>query len=99
MAERLYSESKVESPDELDPLQLRGLLAFKLGDRRRAIALIKKAIKARPDFAEALNNLAVVLFADGAPDEAEAALRRAIEIKSGGVWPTSRRGTGSRRGP
>ncbi len=57
-----------------------GLEALNRGDMKTAFARFEEVVKEQPDCAEARNNLAVVLFEMGAPDEADKQLRQAVEL-------------------
>ena len=45
------------------------------------MACCRRALELKPDFAEAHNNLGLVLREQGRPDEAVACYRRAVELK------------------
>jgi hypothetical protein len=57
-----------------------GLDALSRGDLPTAHARFDELVKAQPNCAEARNNLAVVLFEMGQVEEADAELRRAVEL-------------------
>ncbi len=57
-----------------------GLEALGRGDLEEAHGRFDELVKAQPDCAEARNNLAVVLFEQGRFEEADAQLRRAVEL-------------------
>jgi negative regulator of sigma E activity len=57
-----------------------GLEALSRGDLQTAYGRFDELVKAQPDCAEARNNLAVVLFEMGRPEEADKQLRQAVEL-------------------
>lgn len=57
-----------------------GLEALNRGDMKTAFARFEEIVKEQPDCAEARNNLAVVLFEMGSPEEADKQLRQAVEL-------------------
>ena len=61
-------------------MHLLGDASCRLGDPATGIALIRKAVAARPDYAEAHNNLGVQLIALGRKDEALASFRAAVRF-------------------
>jgi tetratricopeptide (TPR) repeat protein len=61
----------------------RGLQEFRAGRLDAAIASFREAIAARPDFAQAHNNLGVALLAQGRVDEAAKSLEEALRCNPG----------------
>ena len=57
-----------------------GLEALSRGDLQTAFARFEELVKEQPDCTEARNNLAVVLFEMGLPEEADKQLRQAVEL-------------------
>ena len=57
-----------------------GLEALSRGDMHTAFARFEKLVQEQPDCAEARNNMAVVLFEMGLPEEADKQLRQAVEL-------------------
>ena len=57
-----------------------GLEALSRGDLQTAEARFEALVKAQPNCVEARNNLAVVLFESGRPEEADAQLRQAVAL-------------------
>ncbi len=51
-----------------------------LDDTARAFELLERALKARPDYPEALNNLGILYLRTRRRDEAVASFERAIEV-------------------
>jgi tetratricopeptide (TPR) repeat protein len=76
---------------ESDPVKLfeRAQNAHAKGDLERALALYEEAIKLRPEFPEAEYQRGIALAALRRQDEAEIALRRAIELRKDWVLPHS----------
>ena len=68
-------------------MHLLGDASCRLGDPATGIALIRKAVAARPDYAEAHNNLGVQLIALGRKDEALASFRAAVRCKTNLLAP------------
>ena len=58
----------------------RAVAAAKKGDKKKAEESYRKAIKSDPAYAEAYNNLGIVLEARGAKSEAEAAYRKPLSL-------------------
>ena len=65
-------------PDNEDLLNHHGVFAARLGDAAVAEAAYRRAIVAKPDYADACSNLGNLLQAKKLPQKAEAAYRRAI---------------------
>jgi tetratricopeptide (TPR) repeat protein len=76
---------------EIDPIKLfeRGQNAHAKGDVARALTLYEEAIKLRPEFPEAEYQRGVALVALNRLPEAEAAFRRAIDLRKDWAWPYS----------
>ncbi len=66
-AKQAYGQVLQANPDCVDALYLLGVLSHSIGKPDEAIALIRKAIKIRPEFTEAQNDLGNVLHR-GEPD-------------------------------
>ncbi len=84
-AEPMYRRILDEEPEHPDALHLLGVVALQRGDSESAIALIERAIGARPGEAAYHGNLGNAHMALGAPAQAEAEFRRAIELDAGAV--------------
>src|SRR5512133_2264739 len=61
-------------------LHLLGILSFRRGDPRAAVALLERATAAAPDFAQAFNDLGNVLMHQGRTADAITHYRRAIAL-------------------
>jgi predicted O-linked N-acetylglucosamine transferase (SPINDLY family) len=80
-AEGLYRQILHADPENADALHRLGVLAMQRGDNPGAIALIERAIAARPGAANFYASLGQALAAAGRTDEAIAAFERAIGIQ------------------
>ena len=67
-------------PNHPEALQIGGLAAFQLGDAEQAIRMLRAAVTAKPDFADAHVWMGIFLKATGRPSEAEEAYRAALAI-------------------
>jgi tetratricopeptide (TPR) repeat protein len=81
-AEKLYKQAIALHPGEVNALHYLGVLAHQRGDHGKAIELIGRALKARPDTPEMFCNLAEAQRAAGHAIEAEASCRRALELRA-----------------
>jgi len=74
--------SKILSADagHAGALHLRGIIAYREGNREAAMEWFRRAQQAAPDFAVASNDLGNVLMEEGRTGEAIAAYRRAIRM-------------------
>ena len=79
-AEALYRQVLAQDPDELDALNLLGVIVQERGDLAQSIRLLEHALRLDPDFAEALANLARAQLAAGDPAAASANAARAEEL-------------------
>lgn len=82
-----YSTILKRWPDSYVALMGLGNVHYNGGDLVGAEAAFRQAIAAHPNRAEAWNNLAYVLTANGKPSEAIAAARRAIDLSPGNEQP------------
>lgn len=80
-AEALYHELLNEQPNDPAILLLLGALANRRGNYGASIAFSRQAIKHKPDFAEAFNNLGVAFRQEGNTEEALRAFRKSLELK------------------
>src|SRR5438105_2763513 len=69
-AERLYRRILEEDPYQVEALHLLGVLAHQVGQDERAVESIAAALRLKPDFAAAHDNLGVVLRRLGRLDAA-----------------------------
>ena len=69
-------------PNEPITANLLGAVYVGLGDLEQAVANYTRALRIKPDFAEAHNNLGDVLKSLGKPEEAVASYHRALQIKA-----------------
>lgn len=79
-AECLYRQILQRDPDQLDTLNLLGLLTQNRGSFDESIALLTRAVELDPEFSEALTNLARAQYALNAVEEAEANAARAVAL-------------------
>ena len=79
-AERLYRQVCGAEPDHVGSWHLLGVVAHQLG-RQDAADLIGRAVALKPEFAEAHNDLGVVLGAQGKLTEAIACFEHAVKLK------------------
>src|SRR6266568_2926105 len=79
-AERLYRQICTAEPNHVGSWHLLGVLAHQLG-RKDAADLIGRAVALKPEFAEAHNDLGVVLGAQGKVAEAIACFEQAATLK------------------
>jgi Flp pilus assembly protein TadD len=76
----LLLEAQQKNPLLPEVPNVLGLVYDDMGDQKKAIASFKTAIKLRPDFVEALTNLAVAYERANHLSDAETALVRALEL-------------------
>jgi predicted O-linked N-acetylglucosamine transferase (SPINDLY family) len=79
-AKRLYESVLRRQPDQPDALHMLGLVAHQAKDHDAAVALLRRAIGARPGFLAAQINLATALRAAGRLDEALASIDAALAL-------------------
>jgi protein O-GlcNAc transferase len=79
-AERLYRQICAADTNHVGAWHLLGVLAHQLG-RKDAADLIARAVALKPEFAEAHNDLGVVLGAQGRFGEAVACFEQAVALK------------------
>lgn len=84
-AERLYLRVLAEDPQEVNALQLLGLIDKRRGRHTQAIARMRAALAQRPDEHSILNNLGNTLRECGRLDEARACLQHAVQVNPGYV--------------
>ena len=82
-AEQLYRAVLRIDPDNLDALNLLGVVRQDLGHTDESLALINRAISIDPAFPEAHANLARGLNAMGQPDKAAIAAQKACDLDPG----------------
>ncbi|MDP6352307.1 MAG: tetratricopeptide repeat protein [Alphaproteobacteria bacterium] len=78
-ADRLYRDVLAAEPEQVDALNLLGVLAHQRGDHAGAAALIERAIELRPGVADFHNNLGEALRGLGRIDDAARQYRRALD--------------------
>jgi Flp pilus assembly protein TadD len=61
-ADRIYRQVLRAHPGHPDALHFSGLLAHQCGDDETAVLRIRKAIEARPDYADAFKNLGNIML-------------------------------------
>ncbi|HBK04255.1 MAG TPA: hypothetical protein DDZ81_00140 [Acetobacteraceae bacterium] len=81
-AEAIYRRILQATPDDVEALNLLGLLLQDQGDLLQGIALITRALEIDPEYPEALTNLARARNARGELDAAIASAERALELDS-----------------
>ena len=82
-----YSSILERWPDSYPALFGLGNVRYQSGDLAAAESAFRLAISVRPERAEAWNNLAYVLAADGRRKEAVSAARRAVALSPGNEQP------------
>jgi tetratricopeptide (TPR) repeat protein len=80
-AEALYRKVLQRAPDDVNALNLLGVIAHERGRHEYAVQLSSRAVARMPEFAEAHMNLGRTLRELGRLDEAAASCRRAIVLK------------------
>ena len=80
-AEDIYLQILDVDPNHPEANHLLGLLAHQNGDHDGAVTLIEKAIKLKPGFYEAYNNLGAILMVQDRPKDAEESFRHALAIR------------------
>jgi tetratricopeptide (TPR) repeat protein len=83
IAEKSYRTILANNPEHEGALNLLGVMTMQKGNWGAAKNLIEKAIKAKPDYAEAYCNLGILLSNIENLEEAEINLKKAIEINPG----------------
>ncbi|MFP6758618.1 MAG: PA2778 family cysteine peptidase [Alphaproteobacteria bacterium] len=78
-----YAAMLTRWPDSYVALMGLGNVGYATGDLNAAETAFRRAIAARPERAEAWNNLAYVLAADGRREEAVSAAQKAIDLAPG----------------
>src|SRR5260370_19729732 len=68
-------------PNQAEALQLLGVIAIQTRRDDLAIDYLNRALRLKPDFAAAHNNLGFALQRQGKLGEAEASLRQALRLK------------------
>ncbi len=79
-AEDLCRQVLAAQPQNLDALNLMGLIFREIGDRAKARAWLEQAIQVDPNFVEARSNLGTLLREMGLGAEAEVQFQAALEI-------------------
>src|SRR6266446_2709117 len=80
-AELLYQQILQVHPQHFGALHLLGLIAEQLDKHDLAFDYIRRALRLKPDFAEAHYNLGIVLGRQGKLAEAAASYRQALSLK------------------
>jgi protein O-GlcNAc transferase len=94
-AERLYRRACDDDPNNARAFHLRGIAAHQLG-RGDATSLIGRALTLDPKFAEAHNDLGVILAANGSFADAIACFERAVALNPGYIEARNNFGRGLR---
>ena len=79
----IYREVLAQDPDNVDALNLLGVIMHAAGDLELAVELISRATELAPDYAPALINLGNALQAAGRPDDAVKKFKRSLELDPG----------------
>ncbi|HYM30812.1 MAG TPA: tetratricopeptide repeat protein, partial [Candidatus Cybelea sp.] len=87
-AHKGYSQVLNSEPDNVDALNLMGLLCHQLRRHDIAFVMIARAIALKPDYAEAFNNLGNAQIGMNVLDGALVSFKRAVELKPdfGAAW-------------
>src|SRR5437762_10957469 len=80
-AEESYQHILQEDPDNFVALYLLGLVARQTGRNDAAIEYTSRALRLKPDYLEAHNNLGNAWAAQGNLEEAAACYQRALRLK------------------
>ena len=80
-ARKIYEDILGVQPEHADALNLLGVIVFQLGDARRAVDLIGKAIQIHPNNADYHCNHGIVQAALGQMDAAQVSYDKAIAIR------------------
>src|SRR5436309_7036528 len=83
VAEQVYRQILQLDPNDINALHLLGVLCNQQGKNDMAVDYISQALRRKPDFAEAHNNLGNALSAQGQVSEAIACYRRALQVNAG----------------
>ncbi|HBG26630.1 MAG: hypothetical protein A2Y10_04675 [Planctomycetes bacterium GWF2_41_51] len=81
-AERLCRGVLEKAPNQIEAMQLLGLIYGKQGKYAEAAELLHKAIQIKPDSAKIHNNLGVALMQLGNLEQAQAAFEKAIALQT-----------------
>ncbi len=79
-AENAYARVLTLDPEQAEALHFCGLMAFTRGDAQKAVHLLDRACRAESSNAVYLKNLGLAYLAASQPDEARAALERAVQM-------------------
>ena len=79
----IYREVLAREPDNVDALNLLGVIMHTADDLELAVELISRATELAPDFVPAFINLGNALQAAGRPDDAVKKFERALELDPG----------------
>ena len=82
-AENIYQQILNEHPNQPLALHMMGLIAHQVGKNDIAAQLMTKAIAAKPDYADAHNNLGIVLQSLGKLEDAVTSCQKAETVKNG----------------
>src|ERR1700689_386813 len=80
-AEAICRQILLQDANQVDAINLLGIIAVQSGHVDAALDLIGRAIQLKPDYADAHNNLGNILKAKGQVDAAIASFQRAIQLK------------------
>jgi predicted O-linked N-acetylglucosamine transferase (SPINDLY family) len=92
-AEREYRAQLAVDPDNADALHLLGLIAYRAGDHREALALVGRALAREPDNPVFLGNLGNIQKDAGEPTLAMQSYRRALALDPQAAGPRNNLGT------
>jgi protein O-GlcNAc transferase len=82
-AEQIYRQILERDPNDVNALNLLGVLCSQQGQHELGVGFISEAIRRKPEFAGAYNNLGNVRSAQGQLAEAVAAYRQALVLRPG----------------
>src|SRR5947207_15490742 len=86
-AEQLYATVLAARPDNIDALQMLGVIKLARGELVTALRLVTAALQLRPESPQVLLNYGLVLHAMNRPHEALASFDEAVTLKARFVTP------------
>ncbi len=80
-AEQLYRQILQQEPNQIEALQLLGIIAFQNGNTEEAIACYRKALAVNPNLAPVHSNLGIALRTQGKLEEATWHYQQAVALQ------------------